>query len=149
MNAPPPPDTLERFFAGAYRRIQWTIVGCGALAAAGAWYRYGPRMALGVLLGAALAYINFVWLKSSMLAVSGAYATMGAGTEATPPPSPPTMRLAIRFFLRYVLAAAIAYAILASSAVSAYGLLAGLLMIVPALLVEAGHEAWRTLGERS
>jgi hypothetical protein len=96
--------------------------------AAAGFVLYGSNAGLGVLLGGSVAFLNFLWLKSSMLALTSAV----AATEQVPPKP----ALLLRFLLRYALLAFVGYAIIASSAISAYGVMWGLLLSVPALLIE-------------
>ena len=129
-------EGFDHLLTGAYGRIQLLVVSFGLTAALVTYPYYGLPAAAGVLLGSALAVVNFTWLKASMLAFTSHFA------EPEAPPKPENTRLIARFFLRYLLAGAVLFAIIKSSAVSVYGLLAGLLVVVPALLCEAVYEAW-------
>jgi hypothetical protein len=127
----------EAFLAGAYFRIQTALAALAVAAATIAFIKFGVRHAFGVLLGGAVALINFIWLKRSMSALTSAVAS-GAQTPAN-------TALIMRFFLRYALLALVAYVIINSSAVSVYGLIVGLLLSVPALLFEVMYEIWYAL----
>jgi hypothetical protein len=134
---PSTPKYNEQFLAGAYFRIQAAVAALTLACAAAALIKFGMRPALGVSLGGAVALINFIWLRRSMLALTSAVAG-GAQTPAN-------TALVMRFFLRYALLAAVAYVIINSSAVSVYGLIVGLLLTVPALLFEVMYEIWYAL----
>ena len=131
------PKFNEQFLAGAYFRIQAVLAALTIACVTVALIKFGVRHALGVLLGGAVALINFIWLKRSMSALTSAVAG-GAQTPAN-------TALIMRFFLRYALLAVVAYVIINSSAVSVYGLIAGLLLSVPALLFEVMYEIWYAL----
>jgi len=125
----------EAFLEGAYRRIQTALVVCLALATSMGFLLYGRREGLGVLIGGSVAFTNFVWLKRSMMAL----------TSVALDHAPPQPALVLRFFLRYALLAMIGYVMINSSAISAYGIMWGLLLSVPALLFEVVCEIWYAL----
>jgi hypothetical protein len=127
----------ETFLLGAYRRIQIALSVSVAMVSCSALALYGPREGLGVLLGGGVAFINFLWLKRSMMALTNA---VSAAEQAPPKPT-----LVLRFFLRYALLAAIGYVMINNSAISAYGVMWGLLLSVPALLFEVICEIWYAL----
>jgi hypothetical protein len=139
MSSAPPaaPKYNEQFLEGAYTRIQIALAALVLAAAPFTLIKFGLRPASGVLLGGAVALVNFMWLKRSMLALTSAVAG-GAQTPAN-------TALVMRFFLRYALLAIVGYVIINSSAVSVYGLIAGLLLSVPALLFEVAYEIWYAL----
>jgi len=120
--------------AGAYKRVQAALLIAAAVAAAGVGVRFGRTFAVGMMLGSAVAFINFLWLKGSMLAFSGRFAQPEA------PASPKSSLMMVKFLLRYAVIGVSAFVILKSSAGSAKGFVWGLLMSVPALLFEAGYE---------
>ncbi len=133
--APHPPT--EHFLAGAYRRIQVAIIVLAAVLAGPFFYFLGWRSGGGFLLGAAIAYLNFLWLKQSILAL----------TDSVNEHSPPTRGrvVAFKFIFRYAVIAAVAYAIISSSALSITGLIAGFFLSVVALLFEAVTEVVHAL----
>jgi hypothetical protein len=140
MSSAPPssaPKYNEQFLAGAYYRIQVALGALVLACATVALIQFGVRQAASLLLGGAVAFINFLWLKRSMLALTSAVA---AGDQI-----PPNTALVLRFFLRYALLAIVGYVIINSSAVSVYGLIVGLLLSVPALLFEVFYEIWYAL----
>ena len=95
---------------------------------------FGWRIGVGFALGAAIAFLNFHWLKK---VVSGiADLTLQSGTAAS------GRSVVQRFLLRYFLMAIVAFVILTVSRKSLYGLFAGLFLPVTAMLCEAGYEAY-------
>jgi len=102
------------------------------------WARYGGGMALSFIIGGGISLINFYWLKRSLSAMVEAIAVDGKKRSAA--------GIVMRFLLRYLLIAVAVYAIFKSSAMSAYGLLAGLAIPAVGIMLEAGYElygSWR------
>jgi hypothetical protein len=127
----------ESFLAGAYRRIQSTIIVLAAIALPLVWLVADWRVAAGFALGAALAYLNFLWLKQSIIAL-----TNRVTTQET---SPQGRAVVFKFIFRYLVIATVAYAIISSSTISVLGLLAGFFLSVVALLFEAVTEVVHAL----
>lgn len=98
---------------------------------------FGWRIALGVALGATIAYLNFHWLKKVVAGL--AELTIGSGTPAS------SRGVVHRFLLRYFLMALVAFVILIVSRESLYGLFAGLFLPVAAILCETAYEAYAAL----
>jgi ATP synthase I chain len=102
-----------------------------------AWVFFGWHIGAGFALGAAIAFVNFHWLKK---VVSGiADLTLQSGTAAS------GRSVVQRFLLRYFLMAVVAFVILTVSRESLYGLFAGLFLPVTAMLCEAGYETYVAL----
>ncbi|HUQ50093.1 MAG TPA: ATP synthase subunit I [Terriglobales bacterium] len=131
MQAPADP-VADAFYAGAYRRIQFTILVLGGVVSLPAFYMFGWRGGCGFLLGAAIAYINFLWLKQSILALTDRVAS-----QQMPPQG---RAMVFKFFFRYALIGAVAYVIISSSAINVLGVIAGFFLSVIALLAEAAVE---------
>ena len=114
------------------------VIGIAGLVTA--WSFFGWRIGVGFALGAAIAFLNFHWLKK---VVSGiADLTLQSGTAAS------GRSVVRRFLLRYFLMAVVAFVILTVSRESVYGLFAGLFLPVTAMLCEAGYEAYVALVRR-
>ena len=129
-NTPQNP-AADALFADSLRRIDrlipvLAVATSAVLAARGSW----PK-ALGFLVGAAIAYLNFRWLKSTVSALAAA--AMHNGEHASRP------SVVLRFLARFVLIALAAYVIFISYPVSFHGFLGGLLVPVLAIFVEAGY----------
>ncbi len=132
----PTPEQIasERFYAGAIDRIRRFMLALALLLTAAAWWRFGLRPALGFLLGCAIAYVNFYWLKrviSGFADRATGVSEPGSGQGIVP-----------RFLLRYALMAVGAYVILTVSPASLNGLLAGLFLPVAAIACEAVYEVY-------
>jgi hypothetical protein len=122
-------ETLRR----APERVEWSIVILAAICAVGALFLVSWRDSLGIVIGAAAAWLNFRWLRTSVAGLTNKLV-------ANPQTSAPSALLAARFLLRYAVLAAVVYATLKGSVASILGVFAGLLLIVPALLIEAVYE---------
>jgi ATP synthase I subunit len=124
----------EAFYSGALERICWSMIAIAMVALAIAFWRFGPRAALGVALGCAIAYLNFHWLKRVISAMAERITNTGKTQSAK--------GIVLRFVLRYLLMALAAYVILSVSPASLYGLFAGLFLPVAAIACEAGYEVY-------
>jgi ATP synthase I subunit len=129
-----PPADSEAFYSGALGRIRWYMIGIAIAAVMIALLRFGPRPALGVALGCAIAYLNFHWLKRVVTAMSDRITNTGKTQSGK--------GIVFRFILRYALMGLTAYAILSVSPASLYGLFAGLFLPVAAIACEAGYEVY-------
>jgi small-conductance mechanosensitive channel len=127
----------EHFFAAAYERIVRLMFLLLAALAVLFWAILTPGFALGFLGGGAIAVLNFVSLKKLVIAFADRVISSQGNQRSS--------GLVLRFVLRYGLVALAAYAIFKSSAMSAYGLLAGLGLPVPAIMIEAGYELYGSL----
>jgi hypothetical protein len=119
----------DALFTGSLRRIERVIpilavVTSVSFAVFGNW-----RAALGFLAGAAVAYINFRWLKSTVMVLADAVTQ--SGIHASKP------SVVLRFLMRFVLIALAAYVIFMSYPVAFHGFLGGLFVPVLAIFVEA------------
>ena len=132
-----PNPRTEAFLAGAYPRIQTAILVLAAALALPAFLAFGWRTGVGFLFGAALAYLNFLWLKQSIIAL-----TDRVSTQET---SPQGRIVVFKFIFRYLVIATVAYAIISSSSLSILGLIAGFFLSVVALLFEAVTEVVHAL----
>jgi hypothetical protein len=124
----------EAFYSGALERIRWSMIGIAIAALAIAFLRFGPRAAVGVVLGCAIAYLNFHWLKRVVTAMAERITNTGKTQSAK--------GIVLRFVLRYLLMGLAAYVILSVSPASLYGLFAGLFLPVAAIACEAGYEVY-------
>ncbi|HKV95236.1 MAG TPA: ATP synthase subunit I [Candidatus Angelobacter sp.] len=127
----------EAFAKNTYRRIFLVMVVLLVAATPVLWVKYGRGMALSFIIGGLIALINFHWLKRSLAAMVDAIAL--AGKRRSP------AGIILRFVLRYVLIGVALYAIFKSSAMSLYGLCAGLSLPVGAVLIEAAYAIYGAL----
>lgn len=127
----------EAFAANTYRRIFLSMVALLVAATPVLWVEYGRGMALSFILGGGIALVNFHWLKRSLTALVDAVAVAGKKRSSA--------GIILRFVLRYVLIGVAVYAIFKSSAMSLYGLCAGLSLPVGAVLIEAAYAIYGAL----
>jgi len=124
-------------YSGALDRIRRSMLGLAIAATAACWVRFGWRIALGIALGCAVAYLNFHWLKSGVEGLADRIVQAGKSQSGK--------GIVFRFLLRYVLMGLVAYGILTVSPASLYGLFAGLFLPVAAIVCEAAYEAYVAL----
>ena len=127
----------DDFFSGAYARIIRFMLALGIVATVAVLVRFGLAVAAGLVLGCAIAFVNFHWLKRVVSALADRATATGERQSSR--------GVVLRFLLRYFLIALGAYAILKISRDSLYGLLAGLFLPVGAILMEAGYELYSAL----
>jgi len=132
-----PASESERFYGGATRRIQATIMILGAVGLVLAAGMYGLRAAVGFVLGTGLSYWNF---RSLVTAVTSLAARIVEQHDKASGGS-----IVFRFIVRIPLVALAGYAIFISSPGSLRGFLVGLCVPVAAILWEAGYEAFAAL----
>lgn len=125
------------FAATTLRRIFISMAGLLIAGTPLLWVRYGRGVALSFALGGGISLVNFYWLKRALSAMVEAVAVQGKRRSAG--------GIVVRFVLRYVLIGAAAYAIFKSSAMSMYGLCAGLSLPVGAVLIEAAYAIYGAL----
>lgn len=129
-----PADSDESFFSAAFQRIVRDLLVLLPCTAIVLWLSFNRRFAVGFLIGGVIAILNFLSLKRLVIA----FAERVIASEGKERSS----GLVLRFLLRYGLVAAAGYAIFKSSAMSAYGLLAGLGIPAVGIMIEAGYELY-------
>ena len=127
----------EVFYSGALVRIARMMIALSVIAAAGIWLRFGWRIAAGFAAGAAIAYINFHWLKRAVIGL--------ADRITQTPNTQRRSRVVLRFFIRYVLACLAAYWLYRFAPETLIAFLAGLFLPVAAILCEAAFEVYTAL----
>jgi hypothetical protein len=127
----------EAFYAGAERRIPRFMAAAFVLSAGALWYWRGAQFALGFLIGSAVAFVNYVWLRQITAAfierLSGAAVAASRGG------------LVPRFVMRYSLIALLGYGMFTIRPASLGGFLAGLFLPVAAFFCEAVYELYVAL----
>jgi hypothetical protein len=101
------------------------------------WLFFNHKFAFGFLVGGAIAIVNFVSLKRLVIAFAERVIASSGQQRSS--------GLVFRFVVRYGLVGIAAYAIVKSSAMSAYGLLAGLAIPAVGIMIEAGYELYASL----
>lgn len=114
------------------RRVLRNIIAVVAVAAAAAIFA-DLKFMLGLVLGGALALLNYKWLNSSLRAV------LVAGSEKAPPGT------LIKFVVRWLVIAAVAWAANRTGYVNPVAILAGLLAPAAAVAIEAAYVGYKTL----
>jgi hypothetical protein len=133
----PDTATAESVHSGALGRIRRVMLVLAAVATLTSWWRFGWRIALGMLLGGAVAYLNFHWLKAGVEGLADRIVHTGKPQSGK--------GIVFRFLVRYVLMGLVAYGILTVSPASLYGLFAGLFLPVAAIACEAAYEVYVAL----
>lgn len=125
----------DAFYRAAERRIEYLTLGLGAAATLVAAVRWGWRAGAGLALGAALAWVNYRWLKQGVAALVKLSAEQAGAEQARVP-----KRVYLKFFGRFALLIVVVYAILSRSLLPAAAVLAGLFALAAAVLLELLHE---------
>jgi len=130
----------EAFYARALPRLRTFMLVLGPVLTVGVWIWFGIRSAAGFLLGSAIAYLNFEWLKSGVSSLADRVTNTGKSQSSK--------GVIARFVLRYCLLGLAAYAILISFPASLRGLFAGLFLPVGAIVCEAVYEVYAGVTRR-
>jgi hypothetical protein len=122
------PPAEQALVAGAERRVGVIILALIPVGTAGAYGWSGTPLAVAFAVGGALAYLNFSWLA----AVAGAMLPAEPGRVS--------WRGYAKLILPLVLLVVVLYVIVSRSWLPVVGVLAGLFLLVVAILVEAVYE---------
>lgn len=122
------PPEEKRLLAGAERRVGWFILGLIPVGTAAAFWQWGGAIAGTFALGGGLAYANYRWI------VSVVDALVRAQTER------PRLRDYAKLFVPIVLLGVLLYGIFTVSWLSAVGIVSGILLLVPAIFLEAVYQ---------
>lgn len=123
-------------YSRAVARIGVTTLILGAIAALYMLCSRGWRAALALAIGAALAWINFRWLKGGVAAISASIPVAPAPDGASAPLPRSRTAAFVKFIARFALLAGIVYVILSRSLLPAIPLLAGLFATAAAAVVQ-------------
>lgn len=135
----------ESYYALIERRIELFLVALGVAIAVTAGAGWGLRAAGAAMIGTALCWINFRWLRQ------GAAALIRIGqaqAEAEKTHVPPFVRM--KFLGRLLLLLVVAYVILTWLRLPAVAFLCGLVAVIPAVVLEfvyefaTGENRWNT-----
>ncbi len=136
-DAGPIADSSEQFYGRAVGRIKRACLVCGLVGLVVTLVQFGLRPAVGFLVGAALIFESFRSLVASVEALGDRLVNRESRERGA--------RVVMRFIVRIPLVALVGYAIFVSSPKSFHGFLAGLCVLVPALIFEAVYEAYAAL----
>lgn len=121
----------EAFGSATLRRIEWLTLALGAAGSIAAGWRWGWRGAVGLAIGAILSWLNFRWLKGSVLAFGRAATAAGENEQTARVPK----SAYAKFFGRFALLLVAVYVILTRSVFPAVALLAGLFASAAAVVL--------------
>jgi hypothetical protein len=127
-------SVAESFYSGALRRISRDMLVLAGLFTVCTFAYFGYQKALGFAAGAAISYLNFVWLKRAVIALAGRI--VGAKEKST------GGAVVAKFLLRYFVAGLVAFLLYKFLPAAMYGFLAGLFLPVAAIFCEAGFETY-------
>ena len=121
----------EAFGSATLRRIEWLTLALGSAGSIAAGWRWGWRGAVGLAIGAILSWLNFRWLKGSVLAFGRAATAAGENEQTARVPK----SAYAKFFGRFALLLVAVYVILTRSVFPAVALLAGLFASAAAVVL--------------
>ena len=132
----------DSIYVAAEHRIEWMTLAFGLAGAVFVLVRWGWRPAAGVALGAALAWLNFRWLKQGVTALVKLSTAQANSEHARVPVS-----IYAKFFGRFALLLVGVYVILSRSWLPVAAVLGGLFAVVAAVMIELMWELVRSRRE--
>jgi hypothetical protein len=132
----------DSIYVAAEHRIEWMTLVFGLAGAVFVLVRWGWRPAAGVALGAALAWLNFRWLKQGVTSLVKLSTAQANSEHARVPVS-----IYAKFFGRFALLLVVVYAILSRSWLPVAAVLGGLFAVVAAVMIELMWELVRSRRE--
>jgi len=132
----------DSIYVAAEHRIEWMTLAFGLAGAVFVLVRWGARPGAGVALGAALAWLNFRWLKQGVTALVKLSTAQANSEHARVPVS-----VYAKFFGRFALLLVVVYVILSRSWLPVAAVLGGLFAVVAAVMIELMWELVRTRRE--
>ncbi len=122
------PQAEQQLLAGAERRVGWAILALIPVGVVATGWFWGVGMAGAFGLGGVLAYLNYRWIVSVVDTMVRAQNIRPRGRDY------------LKLFAPLVLLGLLVYVIFATSLLSAVGVLSGVLLLVPAVFVEAMYQ---------
>jgi len=132
----------DSIYVAAEHRIEWLTLAFGLAGAAFVLVRWGLRPGAGVALGAALAWLNFRWLKQGVTALVKLSTAQANSEHARVPVS-----VYAKFFGRFALLLAVVYVIVSRSWLPVAAVVGGLFAVAAAVMIELMWELVRTRRE--
>jgi ATP synthase I subunit len=126
------------------RRIARLTLAVGAAASLGAGLLYSWRTATGVLIGALLAWLNFIFLERAMNAVTRASTAQAGSPQARVP-----IGSYFGLFARYALIAGVVYVIFSRLQIPVLSMLVGLCALGAAAILATVWEVLSPEGRRT
>ncbi|MFQ3580474.1 MAG: ATP synthase subunit I [Chloracidobacterium sp.] len=110
------------------RRVRWLtcVIAAGLALAAGMWWRWG--VGVGVALGGALAYLNFLWMQASLRSIVAATTSIGG--------KPSRWQMG-KFFLRWIVIGVVIWLSIQVAFVPPVAIVCGLFALPLAVIAEA------------
>jgi ATP synthase I chain len=128
----------DSIYLAAEHRIEWMTLAFGLAGASFVLIRWGWRPGAGVALGAALAWLNFRWLKQGVTALVKISTAQADSEHARVP-----LSIYAKFFGRFALLLVVVYVILSRSLLPVAAVLGGLFAVVAAVMIELMWELVR------
>jgi hypothetical protein len=128
----------EAFYAAAERRIEYLTIAIGVIASLAVAVHWGMKSGAGLGAGAVLSWINYRWMKQGVNALAKLSTAQAGAEKARVPPS-----VYFKFIGRYALLIVVAYVILRGFSLPAASVLAGLFVVVAAVIVELIGQLFR------
>jgi hypothetical protein len=128
----------DSMYVTAEHRIEWMTIVFGLAGAMFAVVHWGWRPGAGVALGAALAWLNFRWLKQGVTALVRISTAQLDSERARVP-----LSIYAKFFGRFALLLVAVYVILSRSLLPVAAVLGGLFAVVAAVMIELMWELVR------
>lgn len=122
------PQAERQLLAGAERRIGWAILALIPVGVVATGWFWGVGMAGAFGLGGVLAYLNYRWVVSVVDTMVRAQNIRPRGRDY------------LKLFAPLVLLGLLVYVIFATSLLPAVGVVSGVLLLVPAVFVEAIYQ---------
>lgn len=132
----------DSIYVAAEHRIEWLTLAFGLAGAVFVLVRWGLRPGAGVALGAALAWLNFRWLKQGVTALVKLSTAQANSEHARVPVS-----VYAKFFGRFALLLAVVYVIVSRSWLPVAAVVGGLFAVAAAVMIELMWELVRTRRE--
>lgn len=118
------------------RRVLRNIFAVVAISIVAAAVFADLKFMLGLLVGGALALLNYRWLHSSLRAI------LSTGSRKAPPGT------TLKFIFRWVVVGAVVYAASLTGVVNEIAVLAGLFAPAVAVMVEAAYVTYKTIADQ-
>jgi hypothetical protein len=131
-------DESDSIYVAAEHRIEWMTLAFGLGGAAFVFVRWGWRPGAGVALGAAMAWLNYRWLKQGVTTLVKISTAQANAEHARVPVS-----VYAKFFGRFALLLVVVYVILSRSLLPVAAVLGGLFAVVAAVMIELMWELMR------
>jgi ATP synthase I chain len=125
----------EAFGTATLRRVEWLTLALGGAGAVWAALRWGWQGAAAVLVGTALSWLNFRWLKGGVQAFGKAATGTAGSAEARVPAS-----VYVKFIGRLGLLLVVVYVILTRSSVPPVAFFVGLFASAAGVVVALVYE---------